>query len=254
MQAQPELMRQHEAYKAVRERLFSKPKPKPAPALSVLRDYDAHVRAFRDWCALRDRLKAASTSSTISVSFGPYANCSAPLALEDETEIAVPRRLMKDICLDVLRQFPGVTLEDVKGKRQTRYIVAARHTCMHAIYSERKDISFPVLGRFFGGRDHTSCLAAVRKMERGGVWSVPPPTPKSGRAVRKIDLSPEEIDFLQRVRSGQPLKSGGAKDRALERPRARMRNAGFAEFSKRFHRWVITPAGSEALKQAEESA
>ncbi|MDW9528090.1 helix-turn-helix domain-containing protein [Sinorhizobium meliloti] len=252
MQAQPELMRQHEAYKAVRERLFSKPKPKPAPALSVLRDYDAHVRAFRDWCALRDRLKAASTSSTISVSFGPYASCSAPVALEEDTEIVTPRRFMKDICLEVLERFPGVTLEDVKGRRRNRYIVAARHACMHAIHCERKDISFPVLGRFFE-RDHTSCMAAVRNIEGGKVWTGHPP-PQSVPTARKADLSAEEIEFLRRISIGQSLKSGKTKDRSQERPRARMRNAGFAEYSERSRRWLITPAGLEALKKAKESA
>ncbi|RVH21456.1 hypothetical protein CN216_00665 [Sinorhizobium meliloti] len=248
MQAQPELMRQHEAYKAVRERLFSK--PKPAPALSVLRDYDAHVRAFRDWCALRDKLKAASTSSTISVSFGPYASCSVPVVMEEVAEPVATRRSMKDICLDVLKRFPGVGLEDLRGRRRDRYVVAARHTCMYAIYAERKDIPFTMLGRFFE-RDHTSCLAAVRNIENGKAW---PNLKSPSVVVPRKELSLEELEFLQLIRDGKPLPSGVAKDRSQERPRARMRNIGFAEYSERLRRWVITPAGLEALKRAEESA
>jgi len=71
---------------------------------------------------------------------------------------------MKDICLDVLQDFPGVTLEEVRGRHRNRNIVAARQACMYAIYTERKDISFPRLGHFFGGRDHTTALYSVSKV------------------------------------------------------------------------------------------
>ncbi|RVG88690.1 helix-turn-helix domain-containing protein [Sinorhizobium meliloti] len=248
MQAQPELMRQHEAYRAVRERLF--PKPKPAPALAVLRDYDAHVRAFRDWNDLRATLKAAGTSASVSVSFGPYASYSAPVVIPEEVEPVAVRRSMKEICLDVLQRFPGATLEDVKGPRRSRYIVAARHTCVYAIYAERKDISFTSLGRFFE-RDHTTVLHAIRNIENGKAWpNLRPPIV----AVPRKELSRDELEFLRFIRDRKPLPSGVAKDRSQERPRARMRNIGFAEYSERLRRWVITPAGLEALKRAEESA
>lgn len=248
---QPELMRQHEAYKAVRERLFTRTKPKPR--LVVLRDYDAHVLSWREWCSFREKLRSASTSATFSARFGSYPVFSTPLVLSEDSEIAVSRRSMKEICLDVLKQFPGVTLEDIKGSHRTRYVVAARHTCMHAIYTERRDISFPALGRFFGGRDHTSCLAAVRKMEKGAnAWSVPAPAVKPRVSGRKLVLLPDELDFLMRLRNGKPLKSSGAKDRSQERPRNRMKNVGFAEFCKKAQRWVITPAGLEALKREKE--
>ncbi|MQX90293.1 hypothetical protein GHK63_11655 [Sinorhizobium meliloti] len=77
----------------------------------------------------------------------------------------VARRSMKDICLDVLRDFPGVTLDEVKGPRRSRNIVAARQACMFEVYTERRDVSFPMIGRFFGGRDHTTALHSVRKVE-----------------------------------------------------------------------------------------
>lgn len=250
MQAQPELMRQHEAHKAVRERLFSKPKPKPA--LPVLRDYDAHVRALRDWNDLMATLQAAGTSASVSVSFGPYANYAAAVTMGDDAEPVILRRSMKDICLDTLRQFPGISIEDVRGPHRARRIVAARHTCMYAIYKERKDVSFPALGRFFG-RDHTSCLHAVRKIENGRVFTDTPPV-QDATPIRKISLSREERDFLKRLRDGLPLTASMGKDRTQERPRARMRSVGFAEYSDRGRRWNITRTGLEALTRAEESA
>ena len=163
MQAQPELMRQHQAYKAVRERLFNRVKPRPA--LAVLRDYDAHILAWRDWCDLKAQVKAVRTSSTISASFGPYASCAAMLVLDDDTDIVITRRSMKDICLDILQGFPGITLADIKGPRRTRAVVAARQECMYAIYTERADASFPMMGRYFH-RDHTSILHSVHKIKR----------------------------------------------------------------------------------------
>ncbi|WP_164830140.1 helix-turn-helix domain-containing protein [Sinorhizobium meliloti] len=166
-------MRQHEAYKAVRERLFRMPKPAPAPTpvarqrpqLVVLRDYDAHVITWRKWLAFLDAIKASSTSTTVSARFGPYANCSASFALGEDFDMFVARRSMRDICIDVLQGFPGVTLDEVKGPRRSRNIVAARQACMFAVYTERKDASFPMIGRFFGGRDHTTALHAIRKIE-----------------------------------------------------------------------------------------
>lgn len=173
MQAQPELMRQHEAYKAVRERLLRKPTPKPAPApvekappkLLELRFYNEHVVTWRSWLAFKEAVQASSTSATVAASFGPYANCAASFVLAEDPNMFVARRSMKDICLDVLRNFPGVTLEEVKGPRRSRNIVAARQACMFEVYTERQDVSFPMIGRFFGGRDHTTALHSVRKVE-----------------------------------------------------------------------------------------
>ncbi|MDX0227167.1 helix-turn-helix domain-containing protein [Sinorhizobium meliloti] len=171
MQAQPELMRQHEAYKAVRERLFRMPKPDPVPIekvtpqLLVLRDYDAHVLAWRKWLAFKAAINASSTSTTIKVSLGNYGIVADAISLRDEADQAFLRRPMKEICLEVLQDFPGVTFDEVRGRHRSRNIVAARQACMYAIYMERKDVSFPRLGHFFGGRDHTTALHSVRKVE-----------------------------------------------------------------------------------------
>lgn len=72
------------------------------------------------------------------------------------------RRTMAEICEDVLRNFPGVTMADIKGPRRQRVFIEARHECMWQVYQQRRDISFPMMGRFFR-RDHTSCLSAVHK-------------------------------------------------------------------------------------------
>lgn len=64
-------------------------------------------------------------------------------------------------------------------------------------------------------------------------------------------LSSDELDFLTRVRDGGRLKPA---DRVEDRLRQRMRKIGFAVVAMDPRRWVITPAGLEAIKQAEERA
>lgn len=162
MQLESQLVRQTAHYKAVRERLFAGMKKKPA--LAVLRDHDAHMLAWREWCAMKASISAVSTSMTVKATFGTYANGALPLALDESQELVITRRSMKDICLDILKAFPSVNFDDIRGPRRCRYIVAARQECMYAIYNERRDVSFPMIGRFFGGRDHTTVLHAVHKI------------------------------------------------------------------------------------------
>lgn len=53
----------------------------------------------------------------------------------------------------------------LKGKRRVRSLVAARHIAMFLLKSEL-DLPLVEIGRWFSGRDHTSVLHAVRKIER----------------------------------------------------------------------------------------
>lgn len=86
-------------------------------------------------------------------------------AEKTERPQAAYRRTMMEIAADVLKDFPGITIKDIKGSRRTRAIVLPRQIAMYHIYREREDLSFPMIGRFFGGRDHTTVLHAVRKFE-----------------------------------------------------------------------------------------
>nr|WP_245297488.1 helix-turn-helix domain-containing protein [Rhizobium lusitanum] len=52
----------------------------------------------------------------------------------------------------------------VVGGRVLHEIVAVRHQLIWEIY-DKFPLSLPQIGRMFGGRDHTSILYAVRKVE-----------------------------------------------------------------------------------------
>ncbi len=53
----------------------------------------------------------------------------------------------------------------IKGKRRTKEVVAARHAAMFVL---KKELNMPLeeIGKWFSGRDHTSVLHAVNKIEQ----------------------------------------------------------------------------------------
>jgi len=53
----------------------------------------------------------------------------------------------------------------LKGKKRVKSLVSARHIAMYLLKNEL-DLSLVEIGRWFGGRDHTSVLHAVRKIEK----------------------------------------------------------------------------------------
>ena len=54
---------------------------------------------------------------------------------------------------------------DIKGNRRTRDISVPRQLAMF-LSRQHTDESFPQIGRKFGGKDHTSVIAACRRMEQ----------------------------------------------------------------------------------------
>jgi chromosomal replication initiation ATPase DnaA len=93
-------------------------------------------------------------------------------ALDDKDnpggEVVDKRRSVPEIIAEVLKKYPNVTWDDVKGVRRTRDLIEPRHACMRAVYEERKDLSLPRIGKIFH-KDHTSILSAVRKTPSSSV-------------------------------------------------------------------------------------
>lgn len=60
----------------------------------------------------------------------------------------------------------GFTFEEITGPKRARKYVEPRHLIMWEVKTKlRPEISYPELGRLFGGRDHTSALWAVRRIQ-----------------------------------------------------------------------------------------
>lgn len=70
---------------------------------------------------------------------------------------------VEEIIQTVASRF-DITVADIKGSRRTRAISEPRQIAMY-LSRKHTDLSFPELGRRFGGKDHTTVLAAWKKLE-----------------------------------------------------------------------------------------
>lgn len=68
-----------------------------------------------------------------------------------------------DIIKTIANQY-HIKLLDIKGPKRTKNITTARHIAMF-ILKDELDLPYVEIGRYFGGRDHTSIMHAVRKIE-----------------------------------------------------------------------------------------
>jgi chromosomal replication initiator protein len=58
----------------------------------------------------------------------------------------------------------GFSVEALRGKSRQRPLVTARQMAMY-VFRELTDLSYPAIARLFGGRDHTTVIHAVRRIE-----------------------------------------------------------------------------------------
>jgi chromosomal replication initiator protein len=69
---------------------------------------------------------------------------------------------------ELLADIAGILKFDVealKGKSRQRPLVTARQIAMY-VFREQTDLSYPSIARLFGGRDHTTVIHAVEKIQR----------------------------------------------------------------------------------------
>ncbi len=59
----------------------------------------------------------------------------------------------------------GYSVESLRGKSRQRPLVTARQTAMY-VFRDLTDLSYPAIARLFGGRDHTTVIHAVDKIQR----------------------------------------------------------------------------------------
>ncbi|MEI7547588.1 MAG: chromosomal replication initiator protein DnaA [Actinomycetota bacterium] len=59
----------------------------------------------------------------------------------------------------------GYSVDSLRGKSRQRPLVTARQSAMY-VFRELTDLSYPAIARLFGGRDHTTVIHAVDKIQR----------------------------------------------------------------------------------------
>lgn len=172
---QTALKEQHENWKVRHQRLFGqkqKPVLTPDPVIVIADEspspkavpmwtwaemhFDMHVQAWQEM----------TRGATISELAHQNAVMRAALRVAemDDELISKERRPIKEIVAEILRDFPGIEWVDIQSRHRTRDIIYPRHLCMHAITIQRPDLSYPQIGRQFGGRDHTTIIYGVKKI------------------------------------------------------------------------------------------
>lgn len=164
-----ELFRQNEAHKARQARLWGKKKrPAPAPVLAVIVEEPKKTLVQLDyhvWLYRMHRIRFPVWLST-STQFEVSANAEyVPYVTEIEFgPMQYIRKTMKQIALEVLEDFPGISLDVVKGLRRDKSAVKPRHLIMYEIKKQQPWRSYPEIGRFMH-RDHTVPIHAINKLK-----------------------------------------------------------------------------------------
>jgi chromosomal replication initiator protein len=85
--------------------------------------------------------------------------------LADLLRDAAPRRRTDSELLDEIASILGFEVAALKGKSRQRPLVTGRQIAMY-VFREQTDLSYPGIARIFGGRDHTTVIHAVEKIQR----------------------------------------------------------------------------------------
>lgn len=134
----------------------------------------SQISAARRWKERTARIRSAAHRQPITIqNFHPPK-------IADEILPPIPNALMafaadiefkpsfgqvETIQRAVIAFYPMVSMVDIKSARRTAAVVQPRQIAMYLVKTLTTR-SLPDIGRRFGGRDHTTVLHAVRKIER----------------------------------------------------------------------------------------
>lgn len=91
----------------------------------------------------------------------PMTLALAQQALGDASTVVTNGHISIQTIIDAVVDFYGVKLSDLQSKRRHRSITVPRQICMY-LARERTTYSLEEIGGYFGGRDHTTVMHAIR--------------------------------------------------------------------------------------------
>jgi chromosomal replication initiator protein len=100
-----------------------------------------------------------------SLSGAPITTELAQQQLADLLTDVQPKPRTDAEMLDEIAAILGFEVEALQGKSRQRPLVTARQIAMY-VFREQTDLSYPSIARLFGGRDHTTVIHAVEKIQR----------------------------------------------------------------------------------------
>ncbi len=95
----------------------------------------------------------------------PITTDLAKAQLSDLLTEAVTRPRTDMELLTEIADILGFDVDALRGKSRQRPLVTARQIAMY-VFRESTDLSYPSIARLFGGRDHTTVIHAVEKIQR----------------------------------------------------------------------------------------
>jgi chromosomal replication initiator protein len=102
-------------------------------------------------------------SAFASLNREPATRALAERVLADSVTSDEPRPITPQLILDTTAETFGFTVEELCGASRRRPLVTARQIGMY-VFREMTDFSYPAIARQFGGRDHTTVIHAVEKI------------------------------------------------------------------------------------------
>jgi chromosomal replication initiator protein len=100
-----------------------------------------------------------------SLNHVPITTNLAEHLLADLLVDAKPKSRTDAELLDEIALILGYDVDALRGKSRQRPLVTARQIAMY-VFRELTDLSYPGIARLFGGRDHTTVIHAVDKIQR----------------------------------------------------------------------------------------
>jgi hypothetical protein len=166
-----ELMQQHERWSDAQARLWGVARhvtavPEPRRPVSPFeRERRARIQAKREaferqMANVRGMGVLVAPIDTAGGEWPPYT----PPVRYDHYEAGTPRKSAKLIAQEVCAKH-GVSFNDIMSPRRNREVVTARQ---EAFWRCRKEttLTLPQIGRFLGGKDHTTVLWGIKMYEK----------------------------------------------------------------------------------------
>jgi chromosomal replication initiator protein len=133
------------------------PAPPPPEVLEfIATNITANIREL-EGALIRVTAYASLTKEPLTVDL-------ASRVLDDVIADTRPRPITPQSILESTSKLFGFPIEEIQGKSRRRPLVIARQTSMY-VFRQLTEMSYPAIAREFGGRDHTTVIHAVEKIE-----------------------------------------------------------------------------------------
>ncbi len=127
----------------------------------VLEFIAAHVTSnIRELEGALIRVSAYASLNQVPVTVTKAEQLLADLLTENTAKVRTDQEMLEEMA-----NLLGYPVDQLCGKSRQRPLVTSRQIAMY-VFRQVTDLSYPAIARLFGGRDHTTVIHAVDKVER----------------------------------------------------------------------------------------